>query len=153
MQFLIDGYNLMHAAGYLTSRSSGRLAPIRTRFLDWLASVARNKSAVLTVVFDGANSARPASADHRGVQVRFSAGRTADDEIECRLNGSGAIVVSNDARLHEATRRARIEAWRCERFLDWVIGSDEQPRVVRTEPEKPERGPEDDELLSAFRLP
>lgn len=153
MRFLIDGYNLMHAAGYLTSKPSGRLDPIRKRFLDWLAQVARKNSVEMTVVFDGQSSPRTSSeTDHRGVNVRFSSGRTADDEIESLLV-IGIVVVSNDSRLHEAARRAKADAWRCERFLDWVIADAEPPVPQAVEVEKPTGGGNEADLLAAFRQP
>ncbi len=153
MPFLVDGYNLMHAAGYLTSKPTQRLEPARRRFLDWLAGIGRAKKADLRVVFDGPGSS--AETDHQGVRVRF--GRTADDEIEKLLLRplAGLVVVSNDSRLHEAARRAGVAAWNSDRFLDWVIGDAriELPAPAPL-PEKPTASTEDDvELLAAFQQP
>ena len=84
MTYLIDGYNLMHAIG-LARRGlpAGALHIARKRFLDWLADAAKGRDVAVVVVFDatGARSASP-EADHRGVRVRFTFGRTADDDIE-----------------------------------------------------------------------
>lgn len=155
MQFLIDGYNLMHVAGYLTSKSSGRLEPIRNRFLDWLSGIAKLKAVGIRVVFDGQDSNRKSKeADYRGVRVRFSSSQTADDDIESLLKSAGAVVVvSNDSRLHEAARRANAEAWRCERFLDWVIAKESSAVLVPVRSEKPTMVGDEAELLAAFRQP
>lgn len=157
MPFLVDGYNLMHAAGYLTAKPTGRLDPARRRFLDWLAGVARVKGADVRVVFDGqaSPSASPESV-HRGVRVRFSFGLAADDEIETLLEHAarGLVVVSNDSRLHEAARRAGVLAWRCERFLDWVIREAVPPTPpVEVPEEKPAQPDADAALLAAFQQP
>ena len=156
MQFLIDGYNLMHAAGYLASKSSGRLEPIRNRFLDWLAGIAKSKNASIRVVFDGQASTRKSKeADYRGVRVRFSSLQTADDDIESLLKsvGTGEIVISNDSRLHEAARRAHADAWRCERFLDWVIAKESSTVLAPVISEKPSTVGDEAELLAAFQQP
>lgn len=155
MQFLIDGYNLMHAAGYLTSKASGRLEPIRNRFLDWLAGIAKTKAVGMRIVFDGQDSNRKSKeTEYRGVRVRFSSSQTADDDIESILKSAGAgIVVSNDSRLHEAARRANAEAWRCERFLDWVIAKESSTVLVPVISEKPSTVGDEAELLAAFQQP
>ena len=158
MRFLVDGYNLMHAAGYLTAKPTRRLEPIRRRFLDWLASVATKRAFPIRVVFDGQNSpsASP-EADHRGVRVRFAFGQTADDEIELLLTepSRDVVVISNDLRLHESARRAHAEAWTCTKFLDWVI-QNVAPRM-EPEPPLPEKPTiSDDEnarLLATFQVP
>lgn len=152
MRFLVDGYNLMHAAGYLTAKPTRKLEPTRRRFLDWLAGVGRTKAAELHVVFDGPTAS--GESDHHGVRVRF--GRTADDEIETLLadKAAGFVVVSNDSRLHEAARRAGVPAWRCERFIDWVITDDVTAAVEPLPaPEKATNATADAELLAAFQQP
>ncbi len=152
MRLLIDGYNLMHAAGYLTSRKTGRVEPIRRRFLTWLDGVAAAKGATLVVVFDGFPP-RPAPAQR--VDVRFSNDRTADDAIETILGlaGDRPVVVSNDSRLHEAARRAGATAWRCERFLDWILEAPPRAPGRSVPDEKPMPAGDEAELLAAFRKP
>lgn len=162
MRFLIDGYNLMHAAGYLAvAPRRGRLEPVRRRFLDWLADAGRGRAAEFRVVFDAA--AAPAyspEAVHRGVRVRFAYRQTADDVIEellvAEADPRAVVVVSNDGRLHEAARRRRAAAWACERFADWVVSGEPTPVPARPEPpEKPDAVPADEaaELLRAFDRP
>src|SRR5688572_5926727 len=99
VNFLIDGYNLMHASG-LARRGlpAGALHQARGRFLDWLADAAQGRDAVIRVVFDAVNTPnRSEESDYRGVRVRFTSGRTADDEIEellaAGVHPSGITVV------------------------------------------------------------
>jgi uncharacterized protein len=162
VRFLIDGYNLMHAAGYLASRPKPpRLGPVRGRFLDWLATSAGGRAAEVRVVFDAAAAAGDSpEAVHRGVRVRFAYRRTADDLIEELLAGDGdpgsLAVVSNDGRLHEAARRRQVRAWSCERFVDWLVGGEPTPLPdPPPAPEKPDAVPEGEaeELLRAFGRP
>lgn len=86
--------------------------------------------------------------------VRFSSSQTADDDIEALLKSAGAgIVVSNDSRLHEAARRANADAWRCERFLDWVIAKESSTVLLPVISKKPSTVGDEAELLAAFRQP
>lgn len=157
VQFLIDGYNLLHAVGLAAAdRKPGRLKSSRTRLLDWLAASARNRGAILRVVFDAADGPAPTpEADYRGVRVLFAYRQTADDTIErllLELEPGGVVVVSNDGRLHEAARRRGARSWGCDRFVDWLT-TGERPPVARPEPppEKPDTPAGDDaELLAAF---
>src|SRR5687767_8384598 len=109
---LVDGYNLLHAAGLAGSN----LRAARRRLLDWLADTARGEP--LLVVFDAQDApAASAETNHRGVRVRFAFRQTADDLIEALLAADprpGELtVVSNDTRLHEAARRRGSRVWSC----------------------------------------
>jgi uncharacterized protein len=157
VRFLIDGYNLMHAAGVVGHRRVTHLKPARRRFLDWLADATRGRDDTLRVVFDG--QAAPADTGeeiYRGIQVRFAFRATADDVIEEELAGASRgslVVVSDDSRLHEAARRRGCAAWGCDRFVDWLI---EPPKVVTidvTAEEKPLDVGGEEELLKAFAEP
>jgi predicted RNA-binding protein with PIN domain len=164
--FLIDAYNLMHAAGLLRQGLPlGGLERARTRFLDWLADGAKGRDAVLRAVFDAqdAPAASPES-DHRGVRVRFAFRRTADDEIEELLaaeqHPSRVTVVSNDTRVQEAGRRRGSAVYTCEDFVDWLIAGAEQAPVAHASgsptPEKPVPDATADEMaawLAAFSAP
>jgi uncharacterized protein len=153
VRLLIDGYNLMHAAGYLTSRKSGRIESIRRRFLTWLEGVAVAKAVPIAIVFDGFPP-RNAQLSNR-LEIRFANERTADDEIEAMLLTAGErpIVISNDGRLHEAARRAGATAWRCERFLDWVLEDRPTARPIAGPDEKPIPTGDEADLLAAFGKP
>lgn len=162
--FLIDGYNLMHALG-LVSRTSPapHFERARTRFLDWLADGAKGRAASLRVVFDAQQAPSPSlETVHRGVRVRFAFKRTADDVIEelvaVEQKPHAVTVVSNDARVREAGRRAECGVATCEEFTDWLLGDDSEyqgadaPRPP--EPDKPEPTAEEtDELLRVFSKP
>jgi predicted RNA-binding protein with PIN domain len=166
--FLIDGYNLLHAAGFAGAGRVGRLEKARTKPLDWIADAdpVRAGAARVRVVFDaqggrGDDGEQP----HRGaVRVRFAYRQTADDLIETLLAAEAApaavAVVSNDGRLREAARRRGAAGWSCEAFTDWLLtgspGPGVSPAPVPSIPEKPD-GPipadEAEALLAAFRLP
>jgi predicted RNA-binding protein with PIN domain len=158
--FLIDGYNLMFAAG-LVSRTTpaAHFDRARTRFLDWLADGAKAR-AELRVVFD-AQQAPAASREsaHRGVRVRFAFRQTADDLIEQMLATEPRpellAVVSNDSRVREAARRAGSAVTSCEEFMDWLLESKgnqgaDAPRSP--DQEKPAPGDVSD-LLDVFSKP
>ena len=161
MTFLIDGYNLMFAAG-LASRAmpTAQFDRARVRFLDWLADGAKSR-AVLRVVFDALQAPTPSLESlHRGIRVRFAFGQTADDLIEelvaTEQKPAALTVVSNDARVREAGRRAECLIATCEEFVDWLISEESQGSGVPGSPEadKPEPTSSDvDELLHIFSKP
>lgn len=161
MTFLIDGYNLMYAVG-LVGRDTppARFERARAQFLDWLADGAAGRAEV-RVVFDALNAPSPSLATlHRGVRVRFAFGQTADDLIEELLaeevRPESLAVVSNDARVREAARRAGCNPFACEAFTDWVLSPSDQGSAGPRSPEgeKPNPTPDEvDELLRAFSHP
>ena len=165
MTFLIDGYNLMHAVGLLRQGlPTGRLERARERFLDWLADSAKGRSDALCVVFDGQGA--PTSSpetDHRGVRVRFSFRKTADDEIEEMLvaepTPTRIAVVSNDGRVREAGRRRGSAVYPCEEFVDWTLDggrADDASRRKTPQADKPEVPATEEEMaawLAAFSTP
>lgn len=160
--FLIDGYNLMYAVGLIRQGvPAGGLERARNRFLDWLATTAKDRGALLRVVFD-ARSAPKASAesDHRGVRVLYAFQQTADDLIEELLASetvpSRITVVSNDTRLQEAGRRRGAAVHTCEQFVDWMIDDSQHALPPSPESDKPEQNATDDEMaawLTAFSAP
>jgi predicted RNA-binding protein with PIN domain len=160
--FLIDGYNLMYAVGLLRQGvPSGGLERARSRFLDWLATTAKDRAALLRVVFD-AMSATKASAesDHRGVRVLYAYRQTADDLIEELLAVETMpvriTVVSNDSRLQTAGHRCGAAVQTCEQFVDWLIDDSQGTPSPPPEPDKPEQTATADEMaawLTAFSVP
>ena len=163
MTFLIDGYNLMYAAG-LASR--GMPAPqfdrARGRFLDWLADGATGR-ATLRVIFDALLAPSPSlETVHRGVRVRFAFKQTADDVIEelvaVEQKPAAVTVVSNDNRVREAGRRAECLLATCEEFIDWLItpAEDQGADGPRQPDDKPVSAVTDDDMkewLNAFNAP
>jgi uncharacterized protein len=163
--FLVDGYNLMHASG-LARRGlpAGALQKARTRFLNWLADAADGRDALIRVVFDSMTAAGgPLKSNHRGIEVSFSRGRTADDEIEEILEAeerpARLTVVSDDTRLREAARRRGASFLSCPEFIDWAIERRPPPpdhSPSPNQPEKPEPAPSEAEKaawLAAFSRP
>lgn len=163
MVVLIDGYNLMHAIGYVNAAISWEAS--RGRFLDWLAATpaAKTQPGRLHIIFDAqkgpANA--PHETTHRGLKVSYAHRATADDRIEELLAGAvrpkDVVVVSNDNRLAEAARRVGATSWSSQEFSDWLITEETPGRTPaeRGEPEKPTK-PDDDEtaeLLAAFLRP
>jgi predicted RNA-binding protein with PIN domain len=113
---IIDGYNLMHAAGMARQKyGPGELQRCRERFLGFLVdklSVA--EAAAALVVFDAREPPRGIPHEHRigGVQVLFAHPiGDADAAIEQQLADHGApsrvTLVSSDRRLQAAARQCR----------------------------------------------
>lgn len=163
MTVLIDGYNLMHAAGHAPPRDSTRTAhdSARRRFLDWLTGTPAVKAdpSAVRVVFDAQNSKRDlGNSTHRGVTVTFSFGQTADDLIEALIsvfpNPHLLRVVSNDSRLRDFARRKKCQHLTCEAFIDWMLTP---PTAKPDDAPKPDDKPKSDwpdefeTLLKAFR--
>lgn len=116
MAILIDGYNLLHAAGIIPSDvGRGTLARARTALLNWLlTSLEPDEVAETTVVFDAANPppGLPRQLDHKGLTVLFSTEHeNADAMIEDLIRRSAVpkrlVVVSSDHRVQQAARRRR----------------------------------------------
>ncbi len=166
MVFLIDGYNILHAVGWLHSKrlSDGALHASRVRLLNWLADrpgvLAQGHK--LHVVFDALHGPddRNPETTHRGVKVRFSHRQTADDCIEELLafdkHPDRLTVVSNDRRLQIAGERAGGRGWPVRQFLDWLVEAEAKQRDgPEAEPEKPEGPPppaEAERLAAAFQV-
>jgi len=161
MTYLIDGYNLMYAAG-LAARGmpAAQFERARARFLDWLADGTKGRSNTLRVVFDAQLAPSPSlETVHRGVRVRFAFRRTADDVIEelvaTEPRPELLTVVSNDSRVREAGRRAECVLATCEEFIDWLITPPVAPPANGSaEADKPDPDPNDvDKLLDIFSKP
>jgi uncharacterized protein len=125
VKLLIDGYNLMQAAGQFgTAAGAGTLESARLALLDFLvASLTPADAKRTVVVFDAAAAppGRPATIDYEGITVRFSRRKgSADDLIEELVDAAEdprhLTVVSSDHRVQRAARRRRAtpidsEAW------------------------------------------
>jgi uncharacterized protein len=113
---IIDGYNLMHAAGMARLRyGPGDLERCRTRFLRFLSRrLTAEERDRTTVVFDAGEA--PSDMSRRttldGMTILFApAGSDADTAIEELIAAHSAPrrvrVVSSDHRLQKAARRRR----------------------------------------------
>jgi uncharacterized protein len=127
MRWLIDGYNVMHAAGRLGPRLSREgFRRARRRFLDELAdALPADNSGEVTVVFDASVPPGdfPISSTYRGMRVLFAYGdEDADTRIEYILghdsNPKSLTVVSSDRRIRDAASRRRARPLTADAFLD-----------------------------------
>lgn len=142
MRYLIDGYNLLYALG-LARKNGGRAAWDRGRrmLLDWLADRHGTTAGDVTVIFDAQNSfGGVVEESHRGLRVLRDRGRTADDMIEDLLKDERSpetlTVVSNDARVREATRRRGAHTRRCEEYVDAILEPRKPPGTAPETNEK-----------------
>jgi uncharacterized protein len=109
LHLIIDGYNLLAAAGPLPGTGNLYSGMARESLLRDLAAYRQRKGHALTVVFDGWQQGQPIeSREHRaGVQVVYSKrGERADQVIQrlAREYGSDCAVVSSD---HEIVNAAK----------------------------------------------
>ncbi len=123
---IIDGYNLLHAAGLARANyAQGDLQRQRQQLLTRLAgSLSTEERQRCTVVFDAIDA--PAGLDrefqHEGIAVLFAEpGHEADEVIEQLVARHSAalnlIVVSSDHRLQRAARSRRAASLDSEAFL------------------------------------
>ena len=123
---IIDGYNLLHAAGLARLKyGPGDLQRLRHRLLVMLAGqLRRDEQARCTVVFDAIDA--PSGADrhfrHGEMKVLFAEpGHEADELIEeliaCHSSPRQLVIVSSDHRLQKAARQRRATSVDSEVFL------------------------------------
>jgi uncharacterized protein len=142
--FLIDGYNLMHAAGLMKSRfGPGGLEKARRALVGVLAGSLGDKASRATIVFDappgdaeGQGRVDPLSA--HGIHVEFAAkAGGADARIEQLIGLESApkqlTVVSSDSRLQSAARRRGAHALSSDKFWHDLVER-RVPRGRRTPP-------------------
>lgn len=118
MHILIDGYNLLHAAGVFgEERGPGGFEASRRALLDALAHLLGDAREKATVVFDAADAppGLPARMVHDGIQVVFardypSADALIEDMLEDHNAPTSLTVVSADNRVIAAARRRRAKA-------------------------------------------
>ncbi len=116
MAILIDGYNLLYAAGIIPRGiGAGTLERARSALLNWLvAELEPDQVTETTVVFDAANPppGLPRQIDHQGLTVLFSTEyENADAMLEDLIRQAAVpkrlVVVSSDHRVQRAARRRR----------------------------------------------
>ena len=161
---LIDGYNLLHAAGFARNRyGRGDLERARLRLLGWLfarLSVAeRNRT---TVVFDAHVDPPPPDVPrfyrHEGMNIQFSnPGQDADTVIEAMIEECSSptilTVVSGDARLQRAAKRCGAKSFTSEVFYEDLelrrLAPEKTPSVAAP-PKRPVPPRETDRWLAEF---
>jgi predicted RNA-binding protein with PIN domain len=127
MGLLIDGYNLLHAAGIFPAGGPPTLERARVALLDYLVVMLPAKEVPRTiVVFDAAHAPRglPRAIEHEGLAVRFARrGGSADELLEeliaAEPDPRHLLVVSSDHRVQRAARQrgasyADSETWKLE---------------------------------------
>lgn len=153
MRWLIDGYNVMHAAGRLGPRLSREgFRRARRRFLDEIAdTLPVDRPGDVTVVFDASVPPGdfPLSSTYRGLRVIFAYGdEDADSRIEYILgkdSSPGSLtVVSSDRRIRDAASRRRARPITADAFLDLK----DHPRGF-SPPRAPEPAPDRETMLAS----
>jgi predicted RNA-binding protein with PIN domain len=128
MLWLIDGYNLMHAAGAIDKHAkNGRTFHRKRRqFLDVLAgALGVDRASRTTIVFDAKKPPAdfPVEATYQGMSIIFALGdENADARIERLIAAHSApkslTVVSTDRRVRQAANRRKATSLTSEEFLD-----------------------------------
>ncbi len=127
LRTIIDGYNLMHAAGLVRGKLIGKqLEGARLRLLKRLAhQLSKEQRATTTVVFDAKTVLVVSSREEliEGIRVLFpEPGHEADELIEEMIvqdpQPRKLRIVSSDRRLHRAARERMAAAINSDRFLD-----------------------------------
>lgn len=143
---LIDGYNLLHAAGLARDRyGPGQFEKCRQRLLQEVADrLTAEQRVSTTVIFDAQHAPPDVPSVQRfaGISVVFSVGSDADSLIEAMLEKHSApkqvLVVSSDRRLQSAASRRRAEWIKSEMF--WDQEAVEDPAVVLTTEQQIKQG-------------
>ena len=130
MTILIDGYNLLNAAGIMgRGVGPGSLERSRLALLNFLAeSLDPGDLPRTTVVFDAHDPPRglPRMAKHRGLTVRYSSQYDeADTQIEELIRADSSprnlTVVSSDHRIQRAARRRKARAVDSDAWYDEIV--------------------------------
>jgi predicted RNA-binding protein with PIN domain len=130
---LIDGYNLLHAAGLAHDRyGPGQFEKCRNQLLqeiaDRLSEAQRERT---TVIFDAQDAPPdvPAVQQFARISVVFSVGSDADTMIEAMLESHAAprqiLVVSSDHRLQKAASRRKAKSIDSEKFWELAVGEED----------------------------
>ncbi len=140
---IIDGYNLMHAAGLVRGKLIGKqLEGARLRLLKRLAyQMSKEQRAATTVVFDAKTLLAVSSREEllEGIRVLFpEPGHEADELIEEMIaqdpQPRQLRIVSSDRRLHRAARERLATAINSDRYLDELDERRAAPAEGQTSP-------------------
>jgi predicted RNA-binding protein with PIN domain len=127
MRYVLDGYNLLFALGWLLRGDQpGRRRWAREKLLHHLHSAPGVEPGTVTVVFDAGEARHVAASDDRtnGVRVLFAVEQNADDLIEELIRHEPRprqlTVVSNDHRLHHAARHRHCPILSCLDYFEQI---------------------------------
>lgn len=145
---IIDGYNLMHAAGiakatYAQGDMERCRHQLQLRISEALDTRALGRTTLVYDAFASISDDRRIFRKH-GMKIRFAPmGHDADSEIEKLLSKHSAprqvIVVSSDHRLHKAARRRKARCVDSEIFLQQI--ELETPPTSRRRKPQPDSNP------------
>ena len=158
MRILIDGYNLLHAAGVFgETRGPGGFEASRRALLEALARLLGDARDKATVVFDATDAppGLPARSLHDGIQVVFardypSADALIEDMIEAHNAPTSLTVVSADNRVIAAARRRRAKAVPSGEWFAELRAAARQSPQHETKPPPPESDVEVERWLREF---
>ena len=158
MRILIDGYNLLHAAGVFgETRGPGGFEASRRALLEALARLLGDARDKATVVFDATDAppGLPARSLHDGIQVVFardypSADALIEDMIEAHNAPTSLTVVSADNRVIAAARRRRAKAVPSGEWFAELRAAARQSPQPETKPPPPENDFEVERWLRDF---
>ena len=126
MRWLIDGYNVIRRDPDLRAVEAQGLQAGRAALLRLVAEVAGRSTDVFTVVFDGALIPGAAAPPGR-LQVIFSRPPQRADDVLIRMarqHGNGAVVVTSDRAVQDASRRAGCAVLGATEFLAGLTNDD-----------------------------
>ncbi len=144
MRTLIDGYNVMFAAGLMARRfGPDGFRKVRQRFLNDLAATLDPVEAHLTtVVFDAVDAPThlPNSSRHKGIAVLYavdhdSADERIEDLIAHHTSPKTLTVVSSDHRIQKAATRKKAKVLSADDFLSRMDALKERKRVTFRSPQ------------------
>lgn len=156
---LIDGYNLMHAAGMARQKyGPGDLERCRNQFIHWLISqLTPQERRLTTLVFDAeaAEKSWIRKLHQENLTIQYApAGSDADtllEELITEHNSPKQIhLISSDHRLHKAARRRKARAIDSEDFIKWL--ADREIHLPRQREQKPGHPPSEAELKEWLEL-
>ena len=147
MRTLIDGYNVMFAAGLMGRKfEPAAFRKARLRFLNDLAATLEPVEIHMTTVVFDANDAPahvPASTRHKGISVLYavdhdSADERIEDLIARHTHPRTLTVVSSDHRIRKAAARKKAKVLSADEFLSRLDSLKERRRsTVVVKPETP----------------
>ena len=143
MNYIIDGYNLLHQVRVIRSRhvAPHELEKGRRSLIGQLRGKFAKLPGQVKVVFDAMRAPGDVTprVTHHGIEIFFTLKEEADDFIERLIdeasNPEEWTVVSNDARLREAARWKGCPHMDCLDFWEWV---QRRPTEETVQEEKPD---------------